>query len=880
MRYLLTLLLLGISMLHSYATSRQGGYITYEHIANDSFQVTLVLYSECDVPPSIFGGTLPIQVSSSCITNPFTATLQKQNGALGTITSLICDSIPNSCNGGSGLSRYNKHVYSGVVVLNTPCTDWTFSYNTCCTPNADNFLGIGGSSPTSAGIDIFAVANTVAGPTNSSPQFNVLGNQQVCSNSTINYAAGATDPNGHTLRYSLDSPPLTPPLTGYNVPTGLTLDSITGDITYTTPMSLGRYYIFVKIEDVDATGQVLGFVRHMLSFSVINCSTSSNTPPAQPSPFLNVGGTAVQSAPTTVDLCANGNVCFDLNFQDVDSWQTLTPDLTSLQAALPGANITTSGTNPLTVSVCWTPPTGVTGNRDFAVSVADSACVLSAYAARSYRVRVVESVKAIADSVGICPGGSGQLQVLALDSLIWSVIAGDPITPNNFSCDSCWNPIVSPSQPTTYQVQSTGTSACPGVDTIHVYFLPVPQFGLDRSGDSICVGDSTVFTVANVQPMPYSVSALGTAATRISGDSVWVTPSQTGLAEVGITVTANQCSATDSVFVWTTPGVGQVSIIATDTQLCEGESVSLTAQVSTGNNQVLYGWMPGSFIGQVYTDSPTATTTYVVVAADTVGNCTGSAIVQIAVSPMALLTASPDQTVCPNTPFDVQAMATGGVPPFTYNWSSSTSTSSISTQQVANDTSIVVSATDAFGCITNKDTIDVMLPAPLIAQLPADTTVSPGTSLTICVSGGGGLAPFTATWSTGQQSATCINLTTGTTDTTVVVSITDDCGTTAQDTMQITVIGSPGTGVDENGKISGIRFYPNPVGSVLYWTTTDGAPDEPMTIHLYDATGRMVATYQTRARNGNWEIPNLPAGWYTLSYSLRNEVYRQPLLKQ
>lgn len=55
----------------------------------------------------------------------------------------------------------------------------------------------------------------------------------------------------------------------------------------------------------------------------------------------------------------------------------------------------------------------------------------------------------------ICTGNTYQLQVANATNPVWTSIAGDPIqVGTNITCDSCANPVITPSQTTTYVVSS------------------------------------------------------------------------------------------------------------------------------------------------------------------------------------------------------------------------------------------------------------------------------------------------------------------------------------------------------------------------------------------------------------------------------------------
>lgn len=101
----------------------------------------------------------------------------------------------------------------------------------------------------------------------------------------------------------------------------------------------------------------------------------------------------------------------------------------------------------------------------------------------------LETIASLNDT--ICVGESVQLNVAGGTNFQWSAISGDPITPSNFTCTACDDPIATPTLTTTYVVSSESASGCIDFDTVIVVVNPLPGPTITPSGPtSFCDGGS------------------------------------------------------------------------------------------------------------------------------------------------------------------------------------------------------------------------------------------------------------------------------------------------------------------------------------------------------------------------------------------------------
>jgi uncharacterized repeat protein (TIGR01451 family) len=183
--------------------------------------------------------------------------------------------------------------------------------------------------------------------------------------------------------------------------------------------------------------------------------------------------------------------------------------------------------------------------------------------------------------------------------------------------------IVSPLVTTTYSVTATDANGCAGVTSILVTVNPLPVVSI--SGDSlICNGEVTVITASG--GIIYSWN------TRQTGASITVGPGS-------YTVTAtdvNGCLSTASVNVTI---VSEPEVIITGgTEICEGETVALTASGAS-----TYLWSTGQTMSSISV-SPLTTTIYTVTGTDLNG-CTDVASATVIVNSAELICETQDITV-------------------------------------------------------------------------------------------------------------------------------------------------------------------------------------------------------------------------------------------
>ena len=157
------------------------------------------------------------------------------------------------------------------------------------------------------------------------------------------------------------------------------------------------------------------------------------------------------------------------------------------------------------------------------------------------------------------------------------------------------------------------------------------------------------------------------------------------------------------------------------------------------------------------------------------------------------LTSSP--ITCPGDPVTINSQISGGIQPYTYQWSTGQNTGSMTFTPTTTQ-SVWLAVSDACTGIPAYDTILVTIPvlSPLtILTSPDITEICPYIPATLGVQASGGSGQYTYSW-------TINNVLSGTTDSLLVnpgsssiylITVTDNCGNTIQDSISYTILSPP-----------------------------------------------------------------------------------------
>ncbi|MFK7968842.1 MAG: HYR domain-containing protein [Bacteroidia bacterium] len=359
---LLILLLTGSGFIH--ASHFMGGEITYRNIAGDQYEVTLKIYRDCGGVN--VGTTEGLQINGTGEQIP-----RIQVNEL----TQLCPTAMSNCSSGSGVSGIEEHVYRDIFQIQRPASGQPslIVYSSCCRNASITNLTSAGSLYFEAIIDHAAIGN-------SSPQFVTSPITLFCVNQNVDFPAGAFDPDGDSLAYSLvpclqgaSSPlPYAPGFSGtspLSTSSGFTIDQATGVISF-TPNQTQVGVVCILVEEFRG-GLKIGEVTRDIQVQVTNCPDNAPVLASLPNQVVPVGT----------------NVCINISSTDLDAGDILTLEESS---GLPGSTFTsTPSTSPVTGTFCWT-ATAFDQGKTFTVVIRakDDRCPLYRINYRAFTITV------------------------------------------------------------------------------------------------------------------------------------------------------------------------------------------------------------------------------------------------------------------------------------------------------------------------------------------------------------------------------------------------------------------------------------------------------------------------------------------------------------
>lgn len=186
-----------------------------------------------------------------------------------------------------------------------------------------------------------------------------------------------------------------------------------------------------------------------------------------------------------------------------------------------------------------------------------------------------------------------------------------------------------------------------------------------------------------------------------------------------------------------------LSITQSSTNICSGNSVTLTANVTGTVSVSTYTWSNGTQNTTSIVVSPTATTVYTVSGTSAAG-CVGSgtAAITVTLTPTVVV---PSYTAC-TAASTTTLIATGAT---SYSWSTGATTNSVVVSPSTNTFYTVVGYGAGGNCPSNTATANITLSNAIsvnITSNPATTTVCAGRTVTLSAQSAG----TTYSWSSGQ----------------------------------------------------------------------------------------------------------------------------------
>ncbi len=314
-------------------------------------------------------------------------------------------------------------------------------------------------------------------------------------------------------------------------------------------------------------------------------------------------------------------------------------------------------------------------------------------------------------------------------------------------------------------------------------------------------GSATANPNGGVTPYSYLWSNGGTTAT--------ISNLPPGTYTVTLT-SANGCTATDAEAVVLTSGSFGVSLASTN-PTCSGSSTgSITANPNGGALPFMYNWSSGQ---SSKTINNLMAGSYSVTVTDHFG-CTASQVAVLTYQSNLTVNLNPINPTCAGANNgSISANPNGGVLPYNYNWSTGSTSQTISN---AGPGAYTVTVTDALGCTGTKSITLVSPPAFLVTTTAVNAMNCGALNGSVsAMPGGGGTPPFSYIWSNGATG----NLVNGLGAGTYTVTVTSSQGCTASSTatvgephiLNVNITGSALVcGNDNNGSLTANYTFGTP----------------------------------------------------------------------
>ncbi|MBW7867612.1 MAG: gliding motility-associated C-terminal domain-containing protein [Brumimicrobium sp.] len=753
-----------------------GGYIQFDCTGTPGvYKIRLVLYRDCS-GISMSTSNQTIKLTNTCgIANPKTVTVSYKSMQE---VSQVCatDQNKTTCKGGT-IPGFQEYIFEGTVNLGN-CNSWTASYALCCRNNVNN---VSGASST----DFYVKTQIFTGTDNcnDSPAVTAQPEPYVCKGQPVSYNLGAYEPDGDVIVYSLVSAlnsngnPLN--YTGGNsgpspVP-GVNIDPNTGTVTW-LPTTNGTYIFVIQMTEYDSNGNVVTVTNYEYQTTVITCSNQLPVTPAQSGGISNITGSIVQNGPNSLTLCKGFQGCFSMVFSDPDAANILTVT-SNLALVLPGATITQTGNNPVTITVCWQPTTalGVVG-LNFLVE--DNACPLTGQNNYAATINVVDpGVPSVVATPELC-GGTNQGQATITMSggappFTYSI--SGPVNQNNSTG------VFTNLPPGTYSYTVNTSQGCPLIGNFTLApgpNLPVSTTKVDVNCNGQNNGSATVTPGGGTAPYIYVWSQGGTP---IGQNTQTASNLTAGTYDVSVTDN-NGCANTATVTI-AQPNVLTGTLNPTPT-LCNGASngqISVTG-VTGGTAPYTYSIDGGAYqAGTTFTGL--AAGNHQVTIKDNKG-CTLVLTINITQPPVLTLTLNSTQpATCGNNSGSASVTAAGGTAAYTYSiGGTSNGTGNFTNLAPGSHT---INVTDANGCTASvvANITTIVAPTVSIDNLKQVSCFGGNDGkAVIAVSGAAAPVSYSLNGGAGQASNTFNNLSAGS----YTVTITDANGCTATTTFTIT----------------------------------------------------------------------------------------------
>ncbi|TXB61881.1 collagen-binding domain-containing protein, partial [Phaeodactylibacter luteus] len=212
------------------------------------------------------------------------------------------------------------------------------------------------------------------------------------------------------------------------------------------------------------------------------------------------------------------------------------------------------------------------------------------------------------------------------------------------------------------------------------------------------------------------------------------------------------------------------------------------AVVLSASGGATYAWSTGQNSAAIAVN-PVSTTTYTVTVTSAAG-CSDVDEVTVAVQNTLQLVPGDSQSICAGGAATLQASATGGQAPYSFEWSDGLGSGSSKQVMPAETKTYTVTATDNSGCTAQGEVTVVVNDKPEVVLSSDNNEICAGALASLTALPSGGQAPYTFQWSPGLSDEAGQEVSPMST-TSYGVTLTDANGCTAENTLTIVVNAPP-----------------------------------------------------------------------------------------
>jgi gliding motility-associated-like protein len=706
--FLLPFVLLTLFAGQARASHIFGGELGYTHISGYTYELTLTLYGDCsgNAYPNLFSSSPRISVYDG--QTAFSGLNLQPFGTAGVNVTPVCPAEVNNtkCTGGT-LPGVAQFIFKGTVTLSGPSSNWRFVFEGNLSTGNNSFAGrsnaitniIQGQNTTIMMLE--ATLNNSGGPNNCSV-YSTIPTPFFCINIPQQYNQGALDPDGDDLSFQLvqaydANGGFVNYQTGYSYlnPLAVSAGSFgfngnTGQLSF-QPNAVQSSLVVSQVVE-RRNGVVVGSSMREMTFVVLN--NCSNQSPAGQIAGTNLG--SVQGG-NEIRVCNTGSTLqFNIQATDPDN-QNVTATVNGLPG---GANalISNNGSNNVNVQITWPIPANAPlGSTTFYITYQDDGCPLSSKQTIAYTVTVEQPIVASAtpENVSCNATADGQITVNAssTNGLTSYSLNGQPFQSN---------PVFSGLPAGNYTVQVRDPLNCSVDLQVEVNNSTPPEITALTGKDISCYGKQDGKISMSASPAGnYTYTLLPFMISNPNGVFE-------NLPEGNYTLVCadnRNCRDTAYQYIDEPPVLGFGTMKITDLT-CNKANGKIQARSDSFPN-ALYILSPGlRSNSEGYFDNLNSGVYTVQIR--TASDCFTDTVVSVGVEPLSFFISTTQQDLgCfgRGTEGSARVNTSGGVPPFSYLWSTTPPQTGPDALNLYYGR-YTVSVTDATGCEL-RDTVEI-----------------------------------------------------------------------------------------------------------------------------------------------------------------------------